>query len=158
LEAALVAVTLGAAFAVAAAARRRPTAAAAGLATGMAAAALVAAFGVLPAFDVFKSPRPLAAAFVEHTAPDTPFAVYPRLDNTVLFYTGRPAVPIGSPEALRDYLAAPGQAWVFVERDELAAMAAGELPLALVAREPPVERQGYLLLAEVPDGGEPRRK
>ena len=150
LGAALVALTLGAALATRAAWRRRVPLAASSLAAGMAAAILVAAFVLLPAMDVFKSPRPLAATFVEQTGAETPFAVYPRLDNTVLFYTGRRAVPIASPQALRDYVAAPGQAWVFVERDALREIPAGELPLAVVGREPPVERDGYLLLAETP--------
>jgi hypothetical protein len=120
---------------------------------------LIAAFRLLPAMDVFKSARPIAAAFVDRTDEGMPFAVYPRLDNTVLFYTGRHAVPVGTPEALREYLAEPGQAWVFVERDELTAkIPFAELPLALVAREPPVERHGYLLLAETGDlGGGPAR-
>jgi hypothetical protein len=118
----------------------------------MAVAVLIAGFRLLPAMDVFKSSRPLAAAFVGHTADDMAFAVYPRLDNTVLFYTGRHAVPIGTLEALREYLAEPGQAWVFIERDELAGLPARELPLALVAREPPVEHHGYLLLAETGAG------
>jgi hypothetical protein len=43
---------------------------------------------------------------------------------------------------------------VFVERDELAAeIPFAELPLALVAREPPVERHGYVLLAETGGAG-----
>lgn len=154
LGAALVALALAAAVAVRAAGRRRVPLATASLAAGMAIAVLIAAFRLLPAMDVFKSARPIAAAFVGRTAGDMPFAVYPRLDNTVLFYTGRHAVPIGTPEALREYLAAPGQAWVFVERDELAAeIPLAELPLALVAREPPVERHGYVLLAETGAGG-----
>lgn len=152
LQAALVALALGAAFAVAAAARRRPAAATAALAAGMALVSLVAAIRLLPAFDVFKSPRALAAAFVAHTPAGTPFGVSPHLDNTVLFYTRRPAVPIESPEALRTYLGRPGQAWLFVNRHDLDWLRVAELPLAVVASEPPVEREGYVLLAEVASG------
>jgi hypothetical protein len=135
-----------------AAGRRRVPLATASLAAGMAAAVLIAAFRLLPAMDVFKSARPLAAAFVKHTAEGVPFAVSPHLDNTVLFYTGRPAVPVDSPEALRDYLRRPEQGWVFAGRHDLEWLRVAELPLARVAADPPVERNGYVLLAEVPSG------
>jgi 4-amino-4-deoxy-L-arabinose transferase-like glycosyltransferase len=152
LATALVTLALAAAVAVRAAARRRVPLATASLAAGMAVAVLIAAFRLLPAMDVFKSARPLAAAFVDRTDEGIPFAVYPRLDNTVLFYTGRPAVPVDSPEALRDYLRRPEQGWVFAGRHDLEWLRVAELPLARVAADPPVERNGYVLLAEVPSG------
>ncbi|HEX2165461.1 MAG TPA: hypothetical protein VHM02_16085, partial [Thermoanaerobaculia bacterium] len=115
-----------------------------------AAALLAVAALLLPALDLFKSARPLARAFVAESARGTPFAVYPHLDSTVLFYSARRAVPFDSPEELRAYLDRPGRGWVFVGRHDLERVTAGDPPLVLVAAETPAERDGYLLLAEAP--------
>jgi 4-amino-4-deoxy-L-arabinose transferase-like glycosyltransferase len=121
---------------------------AAALAAAMALLPGVAAFVVLPAFDVFKSARPLARELVSRTPPGTPFGIVPHLDNTFVFYTGRRAVPLGSQEEVRAYLARPGRAWVLAESDDLARLALAELPLVEVAADPSGDEHAYVLLAE----------
>ncbi|HXU46924.1 MAG TPA: glycosyltransferase family 39 protein, partial [Thermoanaerobaculia bacterium] len=67
----------------------RAFAAASWLAAGMAGLALAAAFLLLPAFDAVKSARQLSRVLVSRAAPGEPYAIYPRLDPTFLFYTER---------------------------------------------------------------------
>lgn len=127
--------------------RRRAAAAAAALAAGMVVLTWGAAFVLLPAFDVFKSARPLSAKLVSQLQPDQPFAIYPRLDNTFLFYTRHRAVPVASGDELSAFLARPGRDWLLVERDRWKDLAGSAPQLVEVARDAdPVH--GYLLLAE----------
>jgi hypothetical protein len=113
---------------------------------GMAVLFLTVAFVLLPRFDVFKSARPLSAVLLAEMGPGDEYATYPRLDNTYLFYTDRYTHPIGSPEALRDFLARPGRGWLLIERDEWAKIP-DPPPLDLIAEDEDREG-GYLLLAE----------
>jgi 4-amino-4-deoxy-L-arabinose transferase-like glycosyltransferase len=131
-----------------AAARRRVVPGVAAVAAAMVVFTLTAGYLLLPAFDVFKSARSLSAELVARTPPGTPFGIYPRLDNTFLFYTGRRAVSLGDEEALRAYLRRPGRAWIFAERDDLARLPRADLPVDEVAAAPDVEEEGYVLLAE----------
>ena len=136
--------------------RRRAPAAAASLAAGMAVLVWAAAFYLLPKFDVFKSARPLSRVLAAELAPDEPFAIHPRLDNTFLFYTGHRAVPVASADELRAFLDRPGRGWLLVERDRWDEIAAGAPPLVEVARDADPDH-GYLLLAEPPSAATPER-
>ncbi|HEX2252619.1 MAG TPA: glycosyltransferase family 39 protein [Thermoanaerobaculia bacterium] len=129
--------------------RRRVVAMTGSLAAGMAALLLVGAFLLFPPFDAYKSARPLSAELVARTAPGEPYGIYPRLDNTFLFYTGRFAESLDSEQELRAFVARPGRAWVLAERDDLAKL---DEPLALVevARDAD-PKDGYLLLTERPE-------
>ena len=69
--------------------RGRIAAAVAALGSGMGALALVAVFAILPRFDAIKSARALSRELVARAAPDEPYAFYPRLDATFLFYSER---------------------------------------------------------------------
>lgn len=124
--------------------RNRPLRAIAALAAGTAGLGLAAALFLVPAFDVVKSARPLSRRLLAEAAPGEPYGIYPRLDSTFLFYTGRFAVPLESEEELRRFAARPGRVWVLAQRDDLAKLD-GPLPLVEVARDPDQE-SGYLLL------------
>ena len=56
-------------------------------AMGMGILILGAALIVAPRLDTFKSARPLASSVLAHLGPDQTFAMYPRLEPGVLFYT-----------------------------------------------------------------------
>jgi 4-amino-4-deoxy-L-arabinose transferase-like glycosyltransferase len=146
LEGALLALLAGVVLAGLAARRGEVGRAAAALAGGMAAVALAAALYLLPAFDVFKSARRLSGEVLARVAPAEEIGIYPRLDATFLFYTGRRAVPLTGEAELRAFLARPGRGWLLAQRDDLRRLAA-PLPVVEVARDPdPAE--GYLLLVE----------
>jgi hypothetical protein len=89
---------------------------------------------VLPAFDVFKSARPMSRVLLSKMAPGEPYGIYPRLDSTFLFYTGRFAVPLESEEALHAFAARPGRVWLLAQRDDLARL---RRPPDLVGRPRP---------------------
>jgi 4-amino-4-deoxy-L-arabinose transferase-like glycosyltransferase len=117
-----------------------------GLAAGMAALTLAAAFFLLPRFDAVKSARPLSKVLLQHMRPGEPYGIYPRLDSTFLIYTGRFAEELDSEEKLRQFAARPGRVWILAQRDDLAKLDP-PLPLREVARDPDV-RSGYLLLTQ----------
>jgi hypothetical protein len=146
LEGLVVALALAAAAACALAWRRRPAAAAAVLAAGMALLATGAAFRLLPAFDAFKSARGLSEELRAHLAPGEEFAVFPRLDNTFLFYTGHRAVPVSSAAEVRAFMDRPGRGWLVAERDDWRQLDPPP-PLVEVDRDAD-PREGYLLLTE----------
>ena len=125
--------------------RGRPLLGAAALASGTAAMALAAFLFVVPAFDVVKSARPMSRLLVSKLVPGETYGIYPRLDSTFLFYTGRRAVPLEGEEALRRFAARPGRVWLLAQRDDLAKLRGGPLPLVEVARDPDAH-EGYLLL------------
>jgi 4-amino-4-deoxy-L-arabinose transferase-like glycosyltransferase len=125
--------------------RGRPLLGAAALAAGTAAMALGAFLFVVPAFDVVKSVRPMSRLLLSKLAPGETYGIYPRLDSTFLFYTGRRAVPLEGEEALRRFAARPGRVWLLAQRDDLAKLRGGPLPLVEVARDPDA-REGYVLL------------
>ena len=115
------------------------------LAAGTAAMALAAFLLVVPAFDVVKSARSMSRALDARLAPGETYGIYPRLDSTFLFYSRRRAVPLEGEEALRRFAARPGRVWLLAQRDDLAKLRGGPLPLVEVARDPD-PREGYVLL------------
>lgn len=113
---------------------------------GMAALELAMAFVLLPRFDVVKSARELSAALDVRMAPGDVYGIYPRLDSTFLFYTGRYAEDLDSEAKLRAFAARPGRVWVLAQRDDWHRLDP-PLPLVEVARDRD-PREGYLLLAK----------
>jgi hypothetical protein len=99
---------------------------------------------VLPRFDAVKSARPLSAELLRRIAPGEPYAIYPRLDASYLFYTHLFCeLPQGEAE-LRAFAARPGRVWLLIKKRELAKLAP-PLPLVEAARDADV-REGYALL------------
>ncbi|HYO16960.1 MAG TPA: glycosyltransferase family 39 protein [Thermoanaerobaculia bacterium] len=115
------------------------------LAAGMAVTAVVAALFILPRFNVIKSTRTLSGVLVRTMGPGEPYGIYPRLDPTFLYYTGRFAENLDSESKLRAFVARPGRIWLLARRDELAKLAPPLPPMQEVARDADWE-QGYLLL------------
>lgn len=144
--AALAALGLAGVAAAYPAARRRPAATAAALTAGMAALALAAAVHLLPAFDVYKSARRISETLLELSAPGEPYGIFPHLDEGLVFYTGRPAVPVHDEAGLHAFLARPGRVWLLIERDDLVEMGIdpGALGLVEVARDADPDN-GYIL-------------
>jgi 4-amino-4-deoxy-L-arabinose transferase-like glycosyltransferase len=116
----------------------------AALAAGMAVTALGVSLYALPRFDVFKSARGLSRELAARMAPGEPYGIYPRLDSTFLFYTGRFAVDLDSEAKLRAFLARPGTAWLLAQRDDLARLR--DLPPMVEIARDQDPRQGYVLL------------
>jgi hypothetical protein len=150
-------VSVGALLALIAALRGSPARAVQALATGMGGAAVGAALFVLPLFDAVKSARPLARELLARAAPGDPWAVYPRLDATFLFHTGRRAVEVHGEDELYAFAARPGPVWLLIQRDDLAKLPR-PLPLVEVARDAD-RRTGYLLMARAapPAGSDARQ-
>jgi 4-amino-4-deoxy-L-arabinose transferase-like glycosyltransferase len=126
------------------------------LAAGMAVAAAIGGFVLLPRFDPVKSFRPISAKFVELSAPDEPYAFYARLEAPVVFYTRRFAEVLDDETALRAYLARPGKSWLFIEKRELDRL---RQPLPLIELGQSADRaKNYRLFARsesaAPSGGE----
>ena len=119
--------------------------AAAALAAGMGLTALLAALFLLPAFDAVKSARGLSRVLVSKMAPGETYGIYPRLDNTFLFYTRRFCVDLNSEAKLRAFLARPGRVWLLAQRDDLAKVK-GLPPLVEIARDQDPTGDGYALL------------
>jgi 4-amino-4-deoxy-L-arabinose transferase-like glycosyltransferase len=114
------------------------------LAAGMALTALGVSLYALPRFDVFKSARGLSRVLVAHMASGEPYGIYPRLDNTFLFYTGRFCVDLDSEAKLRAFLDRPGRVWLLAQRDDLARLR--DLPpMTEIARDQD-PKEGYVLL------------
>jgi 4-amino-4-deoxy-L-arabinose transferase-like glycosyltransferase len=118
--------------------------AAAGLAAGMGAVAVIAALFLIPKFDVIKSARGMSKELLARMGPGETYGIYPRLDSTFLFYTGRFAVDLDSEQKLLEYARRPGRVWVLAQRDDLAKLDE-PLPLEPVAADADV-REGYVLL------------
>lgn len=118
--------------------------AAAALASGTGLAALGAVLTVLPAINDLKSPRPVVEEFLARSQPGEPYAIYPRLDAPVLFYTRRVAVWPQNEEELHAFASQPGKRWLFIEKDDLAKLES-PLPMVEVARgkDP---RDGYVVM------------
>ena len=99
------------------AARRGRLARGAGwLAAGMGGLMLAGAFAVMPRFDRVKSGRAIAAELLARMAPEERYGIYPRLDNTILFYARRYAVPLEDAETLRAFAASEERVWVLARR------------------------------------------
>ncbi|HYH46323.1 MAG TPA: hypothetical protein VEG34_11610, partial [Thermoanaerobaculia bacterium] len=119
--------------------------AAGALAAGTGLMLLLTGVVLLPRFDLFKSARPMSRLVLAHLAPGEPYGIYPRLDSTFLLYTRRFAVALESEQDLRAFAARPGRVWLLAQRDDLAKLKGGPLPLIEVARDPDFQN-GYLLL------------
>lgn len=120
--------------------------AAGGVAAGMGLVMLTAAFVLLPRFDTVKSARGLSRVLLAQAAPDEPYAIYPRLDSTFLFYTHRNTIDLADDEAkLHELVARPGRLWLLIQRDEIRKLKQPLPPLREVARDQD-PREGYLLL------------
>jgi 4-amino-4-deoxy-L-arabinose transferase-like glycosyltransferase len=152
LAASLLPLAAGAALGAAWAWRGRAVRSAAALAAGTAAFWLAAALLLMPRFDAVKSARALSQELLARAAPDEPYAIYPRLDSTFLFYTRRFAVePAGEVELL-EFGVRPGRVWLLIQRDDLrkAEEKLGRtLPFVEVARDLD-EKEGYLLMTNRP--------
>ncbi|MEA2564220.1 MAG: hypothetical protein QOH06_5724 [Acidobacteriota bacterium] len=120
--------------------------AAAGLATGMGLVMLLAALFLIPKFDVVKSARGMSKELLARMRPGETYGIYPRLDSTFLFYTGRFAVDLDSEQKLLEYARRPGRVWVLAQRDDLAKLKE-PLPLEPVAADEDIQ-EGYVLLGK----------
>jgi hypothetical protein len=127
----------------------------AALATGMAVLYLVVAHALLPRFDTFKSARQMSSVLRARLRPGDVYGIYPRLDASFVFYSGRFAEGLESPAALRGFLARPGRVWVLAQRDDWRRLNPRP-PLVEVARDAD-PREGYLLLARPEMVGAARR-
>jgi hypothetical protein len=112
----------------------------------MGALELALAFVLLPRFDAVKSARRMSAELVARMQPGDVYGIYPRLDSTFLFYSGRFAADLQSEEELRAFATQPGRTWVLVQRDDWSKLGQPP-PLVEVARDVD-PREGYLLLAK----------
>lgn len=122
----------------------------AAVAAGMAALILVASFTVIPRFDAVKSARDLSQELLALAAPGEPYAIYPRIDSTFLFYTERFAELPADEAELQAFARRPGNVWLLAQRDDLAKLTQ-PLPLVEYARDPE-EKEGYLLLGKAGAG------
>lgn len=104
----------------------------------------------IPRLDPVKSARGLSDKFLEVAAPGEKWAIYPRLDATLLFYTRRFSVELGDgdPEKLEAFARRPERVFVFAERDDWAKIDP-QPPLFEIARDAD-EKEGYLLLTNQP--------
>jgi 4-amino-4-deoxy-L-arabinose transferase-like glycosyltransferase len=146
LTAIFVPAALGAILAFLSGWRSRPdalTRAAASLAVGLTVTTIGIALYALPRFDAFKSARGLSRELVSRMAPGDVYGIYPRIDSTFLFYTGRFCVSLDSEDRLRAFLARPGRIWLLAQRDDLGKLQ-GLPPLKEVARDAD-PREGYIL-------------
>lgn len=122
----------------------------AAVAAGMAALILIASFTVIPRFDAVKSARDLSQKLLALAAPGEPYAIYPRIDSTFLFYTERFAELPADEAELQAFARRPGNVWLLAQRDDLAKLTQ-PLPLVEYARDPE-EKEGYLLLGKAGAG------
>ena len=107
---------------------------------------------LVPRFDAVKSARGLSRELVTRMGPGEPYAIYPRLDSTFLFYSGRFAEEISGERELSAYARRPGRVWLVIQRDDLAEAQeklGRPLPMTEVARDAdPLE--GYVLMTNRP--------
>lgn len=146
LAALLVLLTLAAAGAALFARRGEISATVAALALGMALATVAAVLWVMPRFDAVKSARPLSAELLERIGPGEPYAIYPRLDASYLFYTHLFCELPRDEAELRAFAARPGRVWLLIKKKEIAKLAP-PLPLVEAARDAD-EREGFALLTD----------
>ena len=119
--------------------------AAAGLAAGIGTFGLLATLFLIPKFDAFKSTREMSRELVARMRPGDTYGIYPRLDSTLVFYTGRFAVELDSEQKLLEYARRPG-VWVLAQRDDLARLRE-PLPLKQIATDADVW-EGYVLFSK----------
>lgn len=148
LAASLLPLAAGAALAAPAAFAGRLARAVGCLAAGMTVFWLTAYLLLVPRFDVVKSARGMSRELVARMGPGEPYAIYPRLDSTFLFYSGRLAVEVTGEKELLDYARRPGRVWLLIQRDDLARAEkklGHPLPLIEVARDADL-LEGYVLM------------
>ena len=152
LAGALLPLLAGASVACWAARRGRLGRATGWLAAGMGGLMLAGAFAVMPRFDRVKSGRAMASALLARMGPDERYGIFPRLDNTLLFYARRYAVPLDDAEALRAFAASEERVWVLARRADWTRLEQRP-PLVAVLRDAD-PFQGYLLLTNRPSEAE----
>jgi 4-amino-4-deoxy-L-arabinose transferase-like glycosyltransferase len=111
----------------------------------LAVTATIVSLWVLPRFDPVKSPRSLALTFLQQANATDPYAIWPRLDANVVFYTGRFATEIRTEAELRQFAQGPGRRWLFAKRDRWQKLDPPITGFREVARDAD-SREGYLLL------------
>lgn len=119
------------------------------LASGMAGVAAVASLAVLPRLDGYKSFRPIAQRYMLLSEPGEPYAIYPRIESAILFYTERFATLPADEAELRLFAGQPGRNWLFIDPKALASLPE-PLPLVEVTRTPEREKS-YVLLGPPPE-------
>ena len=111
---------------------------------GMGVLILGAALIVAPRLDSFKSARPLASRVLAHLGPGQTFAMYPRLEPGVLFYTHRLTELVESEEELQTLLQEDASLLLVARRRSLNELE-GPLPLVEIYRDHAL-RDGWSLL------------
>ncbi|MGH7336590.1 MAG: hypothetical protein ACREI7_03345, partial [Myxococcota bacterium] len=106
------------------------------------------ATAVLPRVDEVKSARPVADKLLEVAAPGEPYAIWPRLDATIVVYSRRFAVELPDRESLYAFARRPQKVWLLVAKDALAELPE-RLPLVEVARDER-RKDGYVLFTSLP--------
>lgn len=124
--------------------RGRPAAATTALAAGFALTATGLVATALPAVNPLKSARPMTDTYLAQSKPEEPYAIYPRLDAPILFYTKRHATWPQNEEELQTFARQPGVKWLFIEKDDLAKLKE-PLPMEEVARGADA-RDGYVVM------------
>ncbi len=117
------------------------------LAVTMMAMVMTLFLAVLPQVDAFKSPRRLTERLMADRLPDEPFAVFPRKDESVIFYAGKPVLDVHFDE-LDAFLSSAPRVWLLAERDALERVEPAR-ELIEIDRDADVE-DGYLLLTNPP--------
>jgi hypothetical protein len=118
------------------------------LAAGMGAAAIAGATLLLPRFDSVKSARPVAAKLVELATESEPYAIWPRLDATIVAYSRRYAVELATVDELKAFARRGPKVWLLIQRDDLEQLKE-PLPLVEVARDDR-RKDGYVILTTPP--------
>jgi 4-amino-4-deoxy-L-arabinose transferase-like glycosyltransferase len=105
---------------------------------------------VLPRLDATHSLRPLAEELVARASADEPYAIWPRTDPAVVFYSGRLATDLADHDALETFVNRPGPVWLLIGEDEVGRLPQ-RLPLVEVARN----GRRLLLTTRQPDDRRP---
>jgi hypothetical protein len=114
------------------------------LALGLAATTVAAVLWLLPRFDAVKSARPLSQELLRRIGPGEPYAIYPRIDASFLFYTGKFCELPASEAELREFASRSGRRWLLIKKEEIPKLQPG-LALTEVARDAD-ESEGFALL------------
>jgi 4-amino-4-deoxy-L-arabinose transferase-like glycosyltransferase len=114
------------------------------LALGLATATLAAVLWLLPRFDSVKSARPLSEELLRRVGPGEPYAIYPRIDSSFLFYTHKVCELPANEAELRAYAARSGRVWLLIKKEEIGKL---QPPIGMVevARDAD-ETEGFALL------------
>jgi hypothetical protein len=144
LVALLLVLAIAAAMAAVLARRGAIPAAIAALAFGLGAATVAAVLWLLPRFDTVKSARPLSQELLRRIGPGEPYAIYPRIDSSFLFYTHKFCELPANEAELRAYAARAGRVWLLIKKEEIGKL---QPPIGMVevARDAD-ESEGFALL------------